>query len=122
MPEVCRSRFSDAIARLVSRCPRNGCGNMITSQAADVVRRSSLTSGGNMRTEGEELARPWNAHTGEELSKIVVLAPTGDAATLIDRVDHDGFMEDPVPADSTASPRSPVDETPRKTRLPLTMP
>ena len=71
------------------------------SDVAEAVRNSNLNmAGGTIRTKGEEIRvrTVGRKYTGEELSKIVVLAsPKGDVITL-DKIAYinDGFEEDPI--------------------------
>ncbi len=71
------------------------------SQIISAVRRDNLNlAGGTIRTKGEEIRirTIGRKYTGEELSKIVVVAkPTGEIITL-DKVANinDGFTEEPI--------------------------
>ncbi|MCP4105502.1 MAG: efflux RND transporter permease subunit [Desulfobacteraceae bacterium] len=78
-------------------------------QVIEAVRRSNMNlAGGTIRTKGEEVRvrTIGRKYTGEELSKIVVLArPEGEIITL-DRLAtiDDGFTEDPVNATINGEP------------------
>ncbi len=71
------------------------------SQVANAIRMNNMNmSGGTIRTEGEEIRirTLGRKYTGEELSKIVVLAKPGGEIITLDRIAdvNDGFNEDPI--------------------------
>jgi multidrug efflux pump subunit AcrB len=71
------------------------------SQVANAIRMNNMNmSGGTIRTEGEEIRirTLGRKYTGEELSKIVVLAKPGGEIITLDRIADisDGFNEDPI--------------------------
>ena len=71
------------------------------NEIIDVLRRDNLNlAGGTIRTKGEEIRirTVGRKYTGEELSKIVVVAkPTGEIITLDKVTDiKDGFTEEPI--------------------------
>jgi len=79
------------------------------AEVASAVRRSNLNlAGGTLRTQGEEIRvrTMGRKYTGEELSRIVVLArPEGEIITL-DRLAtiNDGFTEDPIDVSVNGQP------------------
>jgi multidrug efflux pump subunit AcrB len=71
------------------------------SQVASAISMNNMNmSGGTIRTEGEEIRirTLGRKYTGEELSKIVVLAKPGGEIITLDRIAdiNDGFNEDPI--------------------------